>query len=67
MPYIETPEELADHLADLLGIYEDPKHPVSPAGDHMDGCKCRMCWVSVVADRMRRAVKNEAILEARKS
>lgn len=25
MPYFETPDELADHLADLLGIYEDKR------------------------------------------
>jgi hypothetical protein len=57
MPYIETPVELADYLADKIGIY----------GGHDDECTpqkpCRCCWVSEMAERIRRTVKNEASLE----
>lgn len=34
MPFLETPDELADHIADLLGIYEDPRCGA------IDGCWC---------------------------
>jgi len=53
MPYLETPDELADHLADLLGIY----------GAHGDQCTeqkpCRVCWVPGMTERIRSSVLNE--------
>lgn len=56
MPYLETPDELAAHLADLLGIY----------GAHGEQCTeqklCRVCWVSDMTLRIRNAVLNEAKL-----
>ena len=61
MPYLETPSDLADHLADKLGIYSDPR-----CGDtaerldvHVDDCECRVWWVPNMAERIRQAVKNE--------
>ena len=62
MPLLETPSELADHLADLLGIYEDPncteeKHE---AGE----CDCRVHWVIQMTKRIREATKNESRLSA---
>lgn len=62
MPMIETPDEFAEELADLFGVYG--AHPRD------GGCKddprvmCRVCLVSYVADRMRTTVKNEAALRA---
>ncbi len=57
MPYIETPNELADELADLVGVY----------GAHPDGAECvdlrkmcRMCFVDVVSNRIRASVKGES-------
>lgn len=60
MPYLETPGELADAIADLCGIY----------GAHDDGApscndprrSCRMCFTSAMAIRIRGAVANEAVL-----
>jgi hypothetical protein len=63
MPYIETVDELADNLADLLGIYEDrTRRGIEHGGD---GCDCRVYWVPAMAARIRRAVENERTLEAR--
>lgn len=55
MPNLETPEELADEIADLVGIY----------GGHEDGESktCRVCFVSGFADRIRQSVKNEERLQ----
>lgn len=39
MPYLKTPEELAEERANLLGIYNQGIH-----ADHDDGCQCRECW-----------------------
>lgn len=51
MPYLETPSELADFLADSIGIY----------GGHEDGEKkqCRVCFVFEMSARIRAAVENE--------
>ena len=70
MPYLQTPYEMADELADLFGVY----------GAHDEACgywggvvgnlpadlkaflqakPCRVCWNGVVADRIRLTVKNE--------
>jgi hypothetical protein len=61
MPYIETPEELVDDLADLFGVY----------GAHTEGTDCpddprkmcRVCFIHHIAARVRRSVKNEADLK----
>ena len=55
MPYLETPGELADAIADLVGYYG----PGPEIGDHPDECDCRMCWVGAMEDRIRESVKNE--------
>ena len=61
MPNIETVDELADHLADLLGIYQDKRCEFNEADyDHVNDCNCRVGWVPVMADRIRQAVANEA-------
>jgi hypothetical protein len=55
MPYLETPDELAEFLANQLGIY----------GAHEDGeaNECRCCFVAGVKERIRNAVKNEKLLD----
>ena len=61
MVEFETPSELADAIADMLGIYgTGPEF-----GDHPDDCKCRMCFVSTMEDRIRDSVKNDKFLENR--
>jgi hypothetical protein len=57
MPYLETPDELADALADLLGVY----------GAHEDETctdkrPCRPCFTAGMADRIRRSVANEQLV-----
>jgi hypothetical protein len=56
VPNFETPDELADHLADLVGIY----------GAHDDTCTaarpCRVCWVPDMVERIKAAAKNEQML-----
>lgn len=61
MPYIETPEELAEWFADRVGIY----------GAHDEKCDgglkkdmCRVCWVPMIADRIRQSVANQEKLKA---
>jgi hypothetical protein len=64
--HLETPGELADWLADKMGIYGDPNcvNPTGIEGDdmHDDDCNCRVFWVPRMADRIRSAVKNEEAL-----
>ena len=58
MVELETVEELADAIADMVGVYGcGPEH-----GDHEDDCNCRMCLVIDMTDRIRQAVENEEIL-----
>ena len=61
MPYIETPDELAEWFADRIGLY----------GAHDEKCDgglktnmCRVCWVPMIADRIRESVKNEAQVQS---
>jgi len=73
MPYLETPYELAEHLADLLGIYEDKRcdHEIvmgrkdvrfEDDDGHEPDCDCRVLWVPRMAERIRNSVANEARL-----
>lgn len=43
MPYIEMPSDLADALADMLGLYDES----------------RSLWVADMAERIRKSVANE--------
>lgn len=51
MPYLETVDELVEHLADLLGIHNQ-------RGNHID-CACRQCWCGRIGKRIRQAVAHE--------
>ena len=65
MPYLETVEELAESLADMLGIYNHQLRLVNPhdeGSSHTDDCGCRKCWCGVMEERMRAAVRNEVTL-----
>ena len=74
MPYLETVEELAEALADMLGIYNqglrlvgvaDAKNVEDPGTyDHADTCACRMCWTGALAVRIRAAVTHDHLLES---
>ena len=57
MPFIEAPDELAEWLADKVGVY----------GGHDEKCDgpgaakvCRICWTEDVIVRIRASVKNES-------
>lgn len=61
MPNLEIPDELAEQIADWCMAYgAGPEE-----GDHPDDCKCRMCFVEMVARRIRQAVDNEDLLKAK--
>ena len=51
MPFIETPTDLAETIADQLGIY----------GAHEDSevVTCRVCFVPELVKRIRDSVENE--------
>ena len=76
MPYIELPDELAEALADMLGIYRQKLRFVgwtiedSVAHDdwdvaHADDCGCRACWTAAIARRIRASVANEQALHGK--
>lgn len=62
---LETPDQLADDLADLLGIYTDRRCKDLGEDRHYQGdiwhgeCDCRVFWVPRLTNRMRQAVMNE--------
>ena len=58
MPYIETPNEFAETIADLSGVYGAGLE----VGDHPIDCKCRICFVLEMEQRIRNSVANEARL-----
>lgn len=61
MVKFEILSELVEEIANMLGIYG-----IGPEdGDHPDDCKCRMCFVSTMEDRIRDAVENEKYLKMR--
>ena len=78
MPYIETVEELAEAVADMIGIYNygikfvghtnEESRQMHAEGcimvDHADDCGCRMCWTGGMEHRIRDAVANEQRLMA---
>lgn len=78
MPMRETVEELAETLADALGIY---KQRLGFAGmtiaasralldategqwedDHDPACGCRLCWCGRMETRIRDAVATEVLM-----
>lgn len=76
MPYCETTEELAEVLADMLGIYNQGIHfagmtlEASRAetdwlADHADDCQCRMCFCGAMERRIRAAVAHEQAVQER--
>lgn len=54
MPHVETPPELAEEIADMLGVYGS-----SPDG-HAEGCECRLCFTVGMSRRIRESVANES-------
>ena len=59
MPYVETPADLADAIADLVGIYGGG--PLD-GSDHPDECPCRICFTEMIERRIWNAVENGARL-----
>ena len=57
MPQLETPDELADLIANWLHCY----------GSHSDDGECakdcRLCFTVAVTERIRESVKNEKLLQ----
>jgi len=76
MPYLQTPGEMADELADLFGVYGghheacgyyNRETTATPTAllDFLKARPCRICWNSVVEARIRSTVKNEERLGAK--
>lgn len=76
MPYLETVGELAEAIADMLGLYNQGIHFVGMTrqasraqidwvADHAGDCFCRACWTAAMERRMRAALTNEQRLEVR--
>ena len=61
MPYIESVEELAEAIADMVGVYGGGPENGS---DHAYDCKCRICFTDGMERRIRQAVENELRLMA---
>jgi len=67
MPNIETSTELADAIADMVGVYgsyytncqEKDQETYGCNCDHEDDCKCRSCFVISMASRIRTSVSND--------
>lgn len=62
MPVIETPDELAEQIADWCGVY-GVFTGNEGTENHPNDCKCRMCFVGMVENRIRQSVTNEHILQ----
>jgi len=56
MPMKETPDELAESVADMAGVYGAA---TAPPGGHDDDCGCRLCFTVEMARRIRESVANE--------
>lgn len=61
MPEIETPHELADDIANQIGVYCD--HPEEGYADHEGGNMCRIDFVIDMTNRIRKAAQHERQLE----
>ncbi len=62
---VELPADLAEALADQLGIYTDPRCDVEEERDiHVHYCHCRVIWVPDVTRRIRDAVHAEDKLKS---
>jgi len=63
MPYIETVNELAEAIANMIGIYGTNKCACGcgddEQDDHADKCSCRSCFVGGIEQRIRQAVGND--------
>lgn len=73
MPYRESVEELAEALADMLGIYSqglefvgktraESRQILAEAGwiyDHAPTCECRTCWCGRMERRIHAAVAHD--------
>ena len=62
MTLVEIPEELAESIADMIGIHDVPTNDWNPEIHHKDNCKCRICFVSNMTKRIKDSVKAEYIL-----
>lgn len=50
---LEIPNELAEHIADLVGNYK-----LCETKDHKTDCDCRMCFVTSMEHRIIESVRN---------
>ena len=62
MPHIEIVSEIVDELCDLFGVYGAHEHGKVCPDDLRK--MCRMCFSSVVSERLKAALENEQKLKA---
>lgn len=62
MPKIETTEDLANQVADWLGVFGCCKHHPNDCSEESEFC-CRVGFMLSFPERIRDAVRNEAELE----
>jgi hypothetical protein len=68
MPELETPEELAEKIANWCGVYGAHGDQYEPDGVRCtDEKPCRSCFVMDLTRRIREAVANEKLLEGKES
>ena len=64
MPYIETVDELAESIADMCGVHGVPNSDdINFNDDHDDKCRCRICFVEDMKERIQQAVENGNLLK----
>jgi hypothetical protein len=59
MPYLENVDDLAESLADGMGIWGGCRDE-SPDGCHLETW-CRTCWVIAMKQRIQNAVTQETV------
>jgi hypothetical protein len=60
MPYVESVSELAEWIADKMGVYcEHDDQDEAYDTDHDDGNQCRIGFTIEMGDRIRQAVAND--------
>ncbi len=69
MAHFETPQELADQIADWLGIYSACKQSTEDENGNVQECDgnslfcCRQGFVVEIEQRIRDSVENEKMIE----
>lgn len=64
MPHIETPDEIAEQVADWIGLYGGCKSDGDDGCDEKNPFCCRQGFVMDLTERIRTSVENEQKIES---